>query len=94
MLNHVQVLLAGNHGVPQGNVLEPVLFLIYINDITNNITSNIRLFADDCTIYRPIKTKEDQVLLQNDPNKLIKWEGKRKLAFNVDCILLLVLLKY
>jgi hypothetical protein len=48
------------------------------------ITSNIRLFADDCTIYSQIRTKEDQVLLQNDLNKLIKWEGKRKMAFNVD----------
>ena len=46
-------------GVPQISVLRHVLFLIYINDITNNITSNIRLFADDCTIYRQIKTKED-----------------------------------
>ena len=46
-------------GVPQISVLSHVLFLIYINDITNNITSNIRLFADDCTIYRQIKTKED-----------------------------------
>jgi hypothetical protein len=37
------------------------------------------LFADDCTIYRQIKTIEDQVLLQNDLNKLIKWEGKWKM---------------
>jgi hypothetical protein len=71
-------------GVPQGSVLGRVLFFICINDITNNITSNIRLFADDCIIYRPIKAKEDQVLLQNDLNKLIKWGGKWKMAINVD----------
>ena len=37
-------------GVPQGTVLGPLMFLLYINDITNNITSGIRLFADDCSI--------------------------------------------
>ena len=41
-------------GVPQGTVLGPLMFLLYINDITNGLTSNIRLFADDCIIYRTI----------------------------------------
>ena len=39
-------------GVPQGSVLGSILFLTYINDIWRNIESNIRLFADDCIIYR------------------------------------------
>ena len=46
-------------GVPQGSVLGPLLFLAYVNDIWRNIESTIRLFADDCVIYRKIINNED-----------------------------------
>ena len=49
-------------GVPQGTVLGPLLFLLHINEITSDIESEIRLFADDCVCYREIKNVEDTIV--------------------------------
>ena len=58
--------LSGAPPHPQGTVLGPLLFSLYINDITEDIDSEIRLFADDCVCYREIKDTEDTVKLQED----------------------------
>ena len=61
-------------GVPQGSVLGPILLLLYINDINENIQSSIRLFADDSIIYRKINSNIDHQLLQTDLIQLgEKW---------------------
>ena len=57
-------------GVPQGTVLGPLLFSLYINDITEDIDSELRFFADDCVCYREIKDTEDTVKLQEDIDRL------------------------
>ena len=71
-------------GVPQGTVLGPLMFLLYINDITDNLDSNtkIRLFADDCLLYRSITTEQDSRVLQKDLNSLVEWSSKWQMSFN------------
>jgi len=60
-------------GVLQGSVLGPFLFLAYVNDIWRNMESTIRLFADNCVIYRKIINDEDVDKLQKDLNRLGEW---------------------
>ena len=71
-------------GVPQGTVLGPLLFLLYINDINDNINSTIRLFADDCVLYYIIKTPNDHHHLQNDLDTIIQWAIKWQMNLNAD----------
>ena len=76
-------------GVPEGTVLGPLLFLIYINDNFLGIDSEIRLFADDCILYREICNSCDSASLQCDINKLCAWSYKWQMSFTVSkcCIL-------
>jgi hypothetical protein len=60
-------------GVPQGTVLGPLLFLLYVNDITDNLHSEIRLFADDCILYNIVKRPSDCEKLQEDIDRLHDW---------------------
>ena len=69
-------------GVPQGTVLGPILFLLYINDLPECVRSQVRLFADDCLLYRKIKSFQDQVDLQRDLTALQDWAQTWGMKFN------------
>ena len=70
-------------GVPQGSALDPLLFSLYINDISAGIESEIRLFADDCVCYREIKNEEDTLKLQRDIDRLGSWARKWGMRFQL-----------
>ena len=77
-------------GVPQGSVLGPLLFLIYI-DILQHVDSTCRLYVDDSILYQKIESVHDVIMLQNDLCLLEQWEKKWKMSSSVDkCIILSV----
>ena len=67
--------------VPQGTVFGPLLFSLYINDISSDIETEIRLFADDCVCYHEIKDKEDTMKFQGDIDRLHSWARKWGMRF-------------
>lgn len=71
-------------GVPQGTVLGPLMFLIYINDISEGIDSHIRLFADDSVVYGIVESPNEAAALQNDLNKLSDWSKMWQMSLNHD----------
>lgn len=71
-------------GVPQGSVLGPLLFLIYVNDLPNNLASSIKLFADDCVIYREIKNSNDVSFLQQDLDTIDNWCSTWHMTLNIN----------
>ena len=70
-------------GVPQGSVLGPLLFLIYINDLPNCVQNSVcRLFADDCILYQRIRSSQDSDKLQADLDQFQKWESTWLMEFS------------
>ena len=71
-------------GVPQGTVLGPLMFLVYINDINEGIKSSVWLFADDCVIYKLIETLQDAEQQEDDLQKIIEWIKTWQMKVNVE----------
>ena len=69
-------------GVPQGSVLGPLLFLLYINDLPENIQSQVRIFADDTAVYLTVTNMQDSQVLQSDLESLQHWERTWDMEYN------------
>ncbi|WP_353803962.1 reverse transcriptase domain-containing protein [Acinetobacter baumannii] len=75
--------VSAKSGVPQGSVLGPILFLIYVNDIPKLVRCKVILFADDIKLWTSIRNREDSALLQKDLDALHEWSLRHELPFKL-----------
>ena len=73
-----------NSGVPQVSILCPLLFSNYVNDLTDNLTFNAKLFADDTSLFLVVHNVNTAKELNDDLKKVNDWDFQRKMSFNPD----------
>ena len=73
-----------NSGVPQGSVLGPLLFLLYVNDMDCGLETKISKFADDTKIFHEVSSSSEHVKIQSDLQKLVEWSNTWQMKFNAD----------
>ena len=78
-LSSVFLLLSG---IPQGSVLGPILFLIFISDITKNLETDVLIYVDDTKTLKRIRDTQDVVNLQADLDRLHQWGIKNNMKYN------------
>jgi len=71
-------------GVPQGSVIGPILFLVYINDLPAKLQSKVRIFADETILYMAVNNETDAAILQKDLKLLEEWENRSEMYFHPD----------
>ena len=71
-------------GIPQGSILGPLLFIIYINELPEICTSNLYLYADDAKLYKHILNPLDRTTIQEDLNKINLWTENWLISLNID----------
>ena len=70
-------------GVPQGSVLGPILYLVYINYLPEELSSQVRLFADGMVVYLKVGGSDDGTVLQTDLGRIAVWESRWDKEFNL-----------